>query len=67
MALKLKVTLVRSAISRPEVQRRTVEAMGLTKLNKSRVLPDNLAVRGMIRAVSHLIQVEKERKNKRRK
>ena len=58
MALKLKVTLVRSAISRPEVQRRTVEAMGLTKPNKSRVLPDNLAVRGMIRAVSHLIQVE---------
>ena len=58
MALKLKVTLVRSAISRPEVQRRTVEALGLTKLNKSRVLPDNLAVRGMIRAVSHLIQVE---------
>jgi large subunit ribosomal protein L30 len=58
MALKLKVTLVRSAISRPEVQRRTVEAMGLTKLNKSRVLPDNLAVRGMIRAVSHLVQVE---------
>ena len=58
MALKLKVTLVRSAISRPEVQRRTVEALGLTKLNKSRVLPDNLAVRGMIRAVSHLVQVE---------
>lgn len=58
MALKLKVTLVRSAISRPEVQRKTVEAMGLTKLNKSRVLPDNLAVRGMIRAVSHLVQVE---------
>ena len=58
MALKLKVTLVRSAISRPEVQRRTVEAMGLTKLNKSRVLPDNLAVRGMIRSVAHLVQVE---------
>jgi large subunit ribosomal protein L30 len=58
MALKLKVTLVRSAISRPEVQRRTVQALGLTKLNKSRVLPDNLAVRGMIRSVSHLVQVE---------
>ncbi|MFO0622065.1 MAG: 50S ribosomal protein L30 [Polyangia bacterium] len=58
MALKLKVTLVRSAISRPEVQRRTVKALGLTKLNKSRVLPDNLAVRGMIRSVSHLVQVE---------
>ena len=58
MALKLKVTLVRSAISRPEVQRRTVKALGLTKLNKSRVLPDNLAVRGMIRQVSLLVQVE---------
>ncbi|MBL9044789.1 MAG: 50S ribosomal protein L30 [Myxococcales bacterium] len=58
MALKLKVTLVRSAISRPEVQRRTVQALGLTKLNKSRVLPDNLAVRGMIRSVAHLVQVE---------
>ena len=58
MALKLKVTLVRSAISRPEVQRRTVKALGLTKLNKSRVLPDNLAVRGMIRSVSHLVRVE---------
>ena len=58
MALKLKVTLVRSAISRPEVRRRTVLALGLTKLNKSRVLPDNLAVRGMIRSVAHLVQVE---------
>ena len=58
MALKLKVTLVRSAISRPEVQRRTVQALGLTKLNKSRVLPDNLAVRGMIRSVARLVQVE---------
>lgn len=58
MALKLKVTLVRSGISRPESQRRTIKALGLTKLNKSRVLPDNLAVRGMIRQVSHLVQVE---------
>jgi large subunit ribosomal protein L30 len=58
MALKLKVTLVRSGISRPETQRRTIKALGLTKLNKSRVLPDNLAVRGMIRQVSHLVQVE---------
>jgi len=58
MALKLKVTLVRSGISRPETQRRTIKALGLTKLNKSRVLPDNLAVRGMIRSVSHLVQVE---------
>ena len=58
MALKLKVTLVRSGISRPEPQRRTIKALGLTKLNKSRVLPDNLAVRGMIRQVSHLVQVE---------
>lgn len=58
MALKLKVTLVRSGISRPEAQRRTVRALGLTKLNKSRVLPDSLSVRGMICQVSHLVHVE---------
>ena len=58
MARKLKGALVRSGISRPESQRRTIKALGLTKLNKSRVLPDNLAVRGMIRQVSHLVQVE---------
>ena len=58
MALKLKVTLVRSGINRPENQKQTIKALGLTKMNRSRVLNDTLAVRGMIRAVSHLVKVE---------
>jgi large subunit ribosomal protein L30 len=58
MAKKLKVTLVRSGINRPEPQKRTIRALGLRKMWHSSVLPDNLSVRGMIRAVSHLVRVE---------
>jgi large subunit ribosomal protein L30 len=58
MASKLKVTLIRSGINRLEAQKRTVRALGLRKMHKSVVLPDNQAVRGMIRTVSHLVKVE---------
>jgi large subunit ribosomal protein L30 len=58
MAKKLKVTLVRSGINRPEQQKRTIAALGLGKMGRTKVVPDNLAVRGMIRAVSHLVKVE---------
>ena len=58
MAKKLKVTLVRSGINRPEPQKRTIRALGLRKMWHTSVLPDNLSVRGMIRAVSHLVRVE---------
>jgi len=58
MAKKLKVTLVRSGINRPEQQKRTIVALGLRKMGRSAVLPDNLAVRGMIRSVSHLVKIE---------
>ena len=58
MAKNLIVTLVRSGINRPETHKRTIRALGLTKMWKSRILPDNIAVRGMIRSVSHLVRVE---------
>jgi len=58
MALKLKVTQVRSGIGRPEAQKRTLKGLGLTKLNKSVVLNDTDAIRGMIRKVAHLVTVE---------
>ena len=58
MAKKIKVTLIRSGINRPEQHKRTIRALGLHKLWHSSVLPDNSAVRGMIRAVSHLVQIE---------
>lgn len=59
MANKLKVTLVRSGINRPEPHKRTIRALGLHKMWQSRVLPDNPAVRGMIRSVSHLVRLER--------
>jgi len=58
MAKKIKVTLVRSGINRPVQHKRTILALGLRKLHRTVVLPDNPAVRGMIRSVVHLVKVE---------
>ena len=58
MALKLKVTLVRSGTNRPQRQKDTIVGLGLTRMHKSVVLEDSPAIRGMIRAVSHLVKVE---------
>jgi large subunit ribosomal protein L30 len=58
MALKLKVTLTRSGINRPERQKLTIKGLGLTRMNKAVILNDTPAIRGMIRKVSHLVSVE---------
>ena len=58
MADKLKITLVKSTIGAVPKHVKTVEALGLTKLNKTVELPDNDAVRGMIFKVNHLVKVE---------
>jgi large subunit ribosomal protein L30 len=55
---KVKITLVRSPISRPLTQRRTVEALGLRKLNHSVVQPANLQILGMVRKIAHLVSIE---------
>lgn len=57
MALKLKVTQIRSGIGRPEAQRATLKGLGLGKPHATKVLEDTVAIRGMIRKVSHLIEV----------
>ncbi|HBA62958.1 MAG TPA: 50S ribosomal protein L30 [Lachnospiraceae bacterium] len=54
----LKITLVKSTIGAIPKHKRTVEALGLKKTNKSVVLPDNEATRGMIKQVQHLVKVE---------
>ena len=54
----LKVTLVKSTIGAVPKHKKTVEAMGLRKVNKTVELPDNAATRGMIKQVSHLVKVE---------
>ena len=58
MADKLIVTLVKSPIGCVPKHRRTVEALGLKKVNKTVELPDNAAVRGMVNQVSYLVKVE---------
>ncbi len=58
MADTLKVTLVKSPIGAVPKHKKTVEALGLRKLNKTVELPDNAAVRGMIWQVKHLVKVE---------
>ncbi len=58
MANKLKVTLVKSMIGRPEKHRKVLRGMGLTKLNRTVLLEDTPAIRGMVEAVSHLVEAE---------
>ena len=58
MADKLKITLVKSTIGANPKHRKTVEALGLKKLNKTVEMPDNASVRGMIHQVQHLVKVE---------
>ena len=55
----LKVTLVKSTIGAVPKHRKTVEALGLKKLNKTVVLPDNAATRGMVQQVRHLVKLKK--------
>jgi large subunit ribosomal protein L30 len=58
MALKLKVTLVKSGTNRPQRHKDTIRGLGLTRMHKSVVLNDTPSIRGMIRTVSHLVRVE---------
>ena len=55
---ELKITLVKSPIGAVPKHKATVEALGLTKLNKTVEMPDNKAIRGMIQKVRHLVKVE---------
>lgn len=54
----LKITLVKSTIGAIPKHKLTVKALGLKKLNKTVILPDNEAIRGMIAQVVHLVKVE---------
>ena len=54
----LKITLVKSPIGAVPKNRAVVEAMGLRKLNKTVLMPDNEATRGMIKKVGYMLKVE---------
>ena len=54
----VRVTQTRSVAGRKPGQKETLIGLGLNKINRSRVLEDTPAVRGMINKVAHLVKVE---------
>lgn len=54
----LRITQKRSVIGTPPDQRRTVRALGLKRIRDVAEHPDRPEIRGMIRKVSHLVDVE---------
>lgn len=55
---KLRLTQVKSQIGRKYDQGRTLKALGLGKIGKTKEVTDNESVRGMIFKVKHLVEVE---------
>lgn len=58
MSSRLKVTLKHSSIGRNKNQIENIKGLGLRKIGQSRVLENTPAVRGMVRKVLHLVEVE---------
>lgn len=58
MADRLRIRQVKSGIGSPEIQRRTLRALGFRHHQDEVVQRDNPAIRGMIRQVSHLVDVQ---------
>ena len=54
---KIKIKQTKSRIGAPVDQRRTLDALGLRKLNKTVEVEDNPSIRGMINKVHHLVTV----------
>ena len=55
---KIKITLVKSPIDRPERQKLTLKALGLGKLNSTKEVEASAQILGMVRTVNHLVTVE---------
>jgi large subunit ribosomal protein L30 len=58
LAVKLKITQIKSYIGRPEKQRKILKGMGLGKMHKTVYLADTPEIRGMVKKIEHLIAVE---------
>ncbi len=58
MAKKVKITQTRSMIKRPETQQRTIQALGLGRVNQSVEVEYTPQIEGMVRKVGHLLSVK---------
>lgn len=56
---KIKITQVRSKIGSSQKQRRTLEALGLRKINATVEYEETPVILGMVEKVRHLVSVEK--------
>ena len=55
------VKQIGSPIRRPAIQRQTLIGLGLNKMHKTRELEDTPSIRGMVRKISHLVEIVEER------
>jgi large subunit ribosomal protein L30 len=58
MDKKLRITQIKSQIKRPLVQKRTIEALGIQKLNRPVEVVATPQIMGMIDTVKHLLKIE---------
>ena len=56
---QIKITQTKSRINCPAVQKRTLDALGLKKMNYTVVKEDTPSIQGMIKKVHHLVEVTK--------
>ena len=56
---QIKIKQIKSRINCPAVQKRTLDALGLKKMNHVVVHEDNASVMGMVNKVRHLVEVTK--------
>jgi len=54
---KVRIAQIRSTISRPEYQKRTIQALGLGKINRAVEVELTPQIAGMVNKVGHLVSV----------
>lgn len=54
---QIKIKQIKSRINCPAVQKRTLDALGLHKMNHTVVKEDTPEIRGMVTKVHHLVEV----------
>ena len=54
---QIAIKQIKSRINCPAVQKRTLDALGLRKMYHTVVKEDCPSIRGMVKAVSHLVEV----------
>ena len=57
--MKIRIRQIRSGINRPDRQKKTLQALGLKKLNQIVEHDSSPQILGMIQSINHLVKIEK--------